>query len=116
MEKLDWMYATPSAQDGGTSALGGARMDDKAMEDYLLGKRRVDDVLKAGEKNVSWSKYHRTCTVTDIASLRSDRRPKQRLYRRPKRQLGDGYCGQDPRRSTACHQTAGASGVSSDDE
>lgn len=52
VEKLDWMYATPSAQDG-TSALGGTRMDEKAMEDYLLGKRRVDDVLKAGEKNVS---------------------------------------------------------------
>ena len=50
MDKLDWMYAAPSNEGG---ALGGARLGEKEMEDYLLGKRRVDEVLKAGEQNVS---------------------------------------------------------------
>lgn len=52
VEKMDWMYATPSA-GGENGALGGAKIDEKAMEDYLLGKRRVDDVLKSGDKSVS---------------------------------------------------------------
>jgi len=51
VEKLDWMYAAPSNEGG---ALGGARIGEKEMEDYLLGKRRVDEVLKAGEQNVSF--------------------------------------------------------------
>jgi hypothetical protein len=50
VEKLDWMYAAPNQGDSG--ALGGARIGEKEMEDYLLGKRRVDEVLGAGEKNV----------------------------------------------------------------
>ena len=49
VDKLDWMYAAPSNEGG---ALGGARIGEKEMEDYLLGKRRVDEVLKAGEQNV----------------------------------------------------------------
>jgi hypothetical protein len=50
VDKLDWMYAAPS-QEGG--ALGGARIGDREMEEYLLGKRRVDEVLAQGDKNVS---------------------------------------------------------------
>ena len=50
VDKLDWMYAAPGNEGG---ALGGHRMGDKEMEDYLLGKKRVDDVLSAGDKNVS---------------------------------------------------------------
>jgi hypothetical protein len=46
------MYAAPNQGDSG--ALGGARIGEKEMEDYLLGKRRVDEVLGAGEKNVGW--------------------------------------------------------------
>ncbi|GFZ45291.1 Pre-mRNA-splicing factor cwc25 [Saitozyma sp. JCM 24511] len=49
VDKLDWMYAAPS-QEGG--ALGGARIGDREMEEYLLGKRRVDEVLAQGDKNV----------------------------------------------------------------
>jgi hypothetical protein len=52
VDKLDWMYAAPS-QEGG--ALGGARIGDREMEEYLLGKRRVDEVLAQGDKNVSGS-------------------------------------------------------------
>jgi len=51
VDKLDWMYAAPSNEGG---VLGGARIGEKEMEDYLLGKRRVDEVLKAGEQNVGY--------------------------------------------------------------
>lgn len=94
VEKLDWMYATPSAQDG-ASALGGTRMDEKAMEDYLLGKRRVDDVLKAGEKNVS-AKGGKTQRNPDSFMSLADRRSKQGLYRRSECQQCHGYRRQDP--------------------
>lgn len=54
VEKLDWIYAAPSNEGG---ALGGARLGEREMEDYLLGKKRVDEVLAQGDKNVSlaWS-------------------------------------------------------------
>lgn len=50
VDKLDWMYAAPSNEG---NALGGARISETMMEDYLLGKRRVDDVLAQSDKNVS---------------------------------------------------------------
>lgn len=40
VDKVDWMYATPAAQ-GGPSA--------NELEDYLLGKKRVDKLLKGDE-------------------------------------------------------------------
>ena len=49
VEKLDWMYAS-SGNEGG--ALGGTRISETMMEDYLLGKRRVDEVLAQSDKNV----------------------------------------------------------------
>ena len=39
-EKLDWMYATPAT---GTSA------NSNDLEDYLLGKKRVDKLLIGNE-------------------------------------------------------------------
>lgn len=53
-ERLDWMYSA-SGNEGG--ALGGARISETMMEDYLLGKRRVDEVLAASDKNVSWKVF-----------------------------------------------------------
>ena len=50
VDKLDWMYAAPTNEGG---AMGGPRLGEREMEDYLLGKRRVDEVLKPGEQNVS---------------------------------------------------------------
>ena len=50
VDKLDWMYAAPSNEGG---ALGNAKISQSQMEDYLLGKRRVDEVLAAEDKNVS---------------------------------------------------------------
>ena len=69
VEKLDWMYAAPSGEGG---ALGGAKMGEREMEDYLLGMKRVDEVLAQGDKNVSYLNLVRaladdrlvTCTRT----------------------------------------------------
>lgn len=49
VEKLDWMYAAPGTESG---ALGGARIGEREMEEYLLGKKRVDEVLGQGDKNI----------------------------------------------------------------
>ncbi|KAI8382434.1 Pre-mRNA splicing factor-domain-containing protein [Blakeslea trispora] len=40
--KLDWMYASPNANLNGTA--------NNTMEDYLLGKKNVDDLLRAKQK------------------------------------------------------------------
>jgi hypothetical protein len=72
VEKLDWMYAAPSGEGG---ALGGAKMGEREMEDYLLGKKRVDEVLAQGDKNVSYLVLiitradGRSVTCTRILSL-----------------------------------------------
>ena len=39
-EKLEWMYATPAT---------GSNQNANELEDYLLGKKRVDQILTAGE-------------------------------------------------------------------
>lgn len=49
VDKLDWMYSAPN---GDANAMGG-RMTEHELEQYLLGKRRVDEVLAANDKNVS---------------------------------------------------------------
>ncbi|OCF41507.1 pre-mRNA-splicing factor CWC25 [Kwoniella heveanensis CBS 569] len=52
VEKMDWMYAAPGAEGG---ALGGQKLGEREMEEYLLGKKRVDEVLAQGDKNVGAS-------------------------------------------------------------
>ena len=39
-EKLEWMYATPATGTGANA---------NELEDYLLGKKRVDKILIGGE-------------------------------------------------------------------
>ncbi|BEI96331.1 hypothetical protein CcaverHIS631_0112800 [Cutaneotrichosporon cavernicola] len=46
VEKLDWMYAAPSS-----SGMGGGRTE-RELEDYLLGKKRVDEALRGADKDV----------------------------------------------------------------
>lgn len=48
-EKMEWMYATPAA---------GGSTNPNDLEDYLLGKRRVDKVL-TGDDNAKVSLW--TC-------------------------------------------------------
>jgi len=40
VEKLDWLYATPASGSGPNA---------NEMEEYLLGKKRVDKILIADE-------------------------------------------------------------------
>lgn len=40
-DKLDWMYATPASGGG---------IKGEELEDYLLGKRRVDSILKGDDE------------------------------------------------------------------
>ncbi|KAF2456860.1 N-terminal domain of CBF1 interacting co-repressor CIR-domain-containing protein, partial [Lineolata rhizophorae] len=40
MNRVDWMYNTPAAGQAGTT---------EEMEGYLLGKRRIDNLLKDNE-------------------------------------------------------------------
>lgn len=76
VDKLDWMYASPATADGG--ALGGAKLGEKQMEEYLLGKKRVDEVLKQSEESVGASSnkfqaVQNANTSMDIASkIRED--------------------------------------------
>lgn len=46
IDRVDWMYATPATTGSGSAA---------EMEDYLLGKKRVDKLLQ-GEENKEMSK------------------------------------------------------------
>jgi putative NADH-flavin reductase len=55
--KLDWMYASPNANLNGTN--------DNTMEDFLLGKKNVDELLRAKQREeiVSYQrKTPRHCT------------------------------------------------------
>ncbi|OCF55022.1 pre-mRNA-splicing factor CWC25 [Kwoniella mangroviensis CBS 10435] len=52
VEKMDWMYAAPGNEGG---ALGGQKIGEREMEEYLLGKKRVDEVLARGDKDVGAS-------------------------------------------------------------
>ncbi|WWC88763.1 uncharacterized protein L201_003676 [Kwoniella dendrophila CBS 6074] len=49
VDKMDWMYAAPGNEGG---ALGGQKLGEREMEEYLLGKKRVDEVLGRGDKDV----------------------------------------------------------------
>lgn len=40
--KLDWMYASPNANLNGAA--------DDTMEDFLLGKKNVDELLRAKQR------------------------------------------------------------------
>ena len=52
-DKLDWMYATPASGGG---------IKGEELEDYLLGKRRVDSILKGDdEKQVRFSPLSTNC-------------------------------------------------------
>lgn len=46
--KLDWMYASPNANLNGTA--------DDTMEDFLLGKKNVDELLRAKQRQEIVSK------------------------------------------------------------
>ncbi|KAI0257170.1 Pre-mRNA splicing factor-domain-containing protein, partial [Lactifluus subvellereus] len=64
-EKLEWMYATPAA---------GSSQNPNDLEDYLLGKKRVDKILiggeneKIGASHKNFIAVQKANTVRDIAA------------------------------------------------
>lgn len=86
------MYATP-ASGGGPSA--------NELEDYLLGKKRVDQILKGDE-----SKQVRLYNLGAAIKLTQELLGwsfAQKLYRSAECQYHSGYRCQDPRRPDVCN-------------
>ncbi|KAF8755909.1 N-terminal domain of CBF1 interacting co-repressor CIR [Rhizoctonia solani] len=61
VEKLEWMYATP-ATGGGPSA--------NELEDYLLGKKRVDQMLKGDESSKVGASHKNFIAVQNANNVR----------------------------------------------
>ncbi|PSS05457.1 hypothetical protein PHLCEN_2v3837 [Hermanssonia centrifuga] len=61
-EKLDWMYATPATGSG---------QNANELEDYLLGKKRVDKILTADE-NEKLGAAHKNFIATQYANTARD--------------------------------------------
>ncbi|KAI0756846.1 Pre-mRNA splicing factor-domain-containing protein [Daedaleopsis nitida] len=61
-EKLDWMYATPAT---------GSSQNANELEDYLLGKKRVDKILTADE-NEKVGAAHKNFIATQYANTIRD--------------------------------------------
>lgn len=107
------MYATPSTAEGG-GALGGQRIGEKDMEEYLLGKKRVDEVLKQGD-SVSNSPQPAIIAAKPLFPF-PDRRRTRAIHRCPKCQHCTRYRCQSPRGSPTCDQASGTTCLSSNDE
>lgn len=86
VEKLEWMYATPAA-GGGPSA--------NDLEEYLLGKKRVDQMLTGDEAaKVSCLSYlHFRSILTQYFYLGWC--CPQEFHRCAKRQHGPRHCSED---------------------
>jgi len=67
-EKLEWMYATPAT---------GINQNTNELEDYLLGKKRVDKILTAGE-NEKVGAAHKNFIATQYANTLRDTAAKVR--------------------------------------
>lgn len=82
-EKLEWMYSTPATGSGATT---------NDLEDYLLGKKRVDKIL-IGDENakVSQHSFSFECVIN---APHLDWRFSQELYRCPEREYPTRYCSQ----------------------
>ncbi|KAI0782372.1 Pre-mRNA splicing factor-domain-containing protein [Irpex lacteus] len=61
-EKLDWMYATPAT---------GSSQNSNELEDYLLGKKRVDKIL-VGTENEKVGAAHKNFIATQYANTARD--------------------------------------------
>ncbi|KAK7695177.1 hypothetical protein QCA50_002367 [Cerrena zonata] len=61
-EKLDWMYATPAT---------GSSQNQNELEDYLLGKKRVDKIL-VGDEHEKIGALHKNFIATQYANTARD--------------------------------------------
>lgn len=76
-EKLEWMYATPATGSGANA---------NELEEYLLGKKRVDKILTAGENERVRPTHHRL-VVVDTDPMMPGWCHAQELHCHPERQL-----------------------------
>ncbi|KAI5284403.1 RNA-splicing factor, partial [Ascosphaera acerosa] len=63
LERVEWMYNGPSDQAGG--AAGGGSGTTEEMEGYLLGKRRIDHLLKGKDADVQKLKMDAAGAIRD---------------------------------------------------
>jgi hypothetical protein len=63
VEKVDWMYNAPAS---------GSNIDKNELEDYLLGKKRVDKLLKADE-GLQHSRGNQEGPISEQKAIGSDR-------------------------------------------
>ncbi len=102
------MYATPAT---------GSSQNSNELEDYLLGKKRVDKILVGteNEKVRTISKMSFIGSCTHIQSHYVGRGCPQELYCNTIREYGQGYCFQDTRGPSLCYQTTGAGRIPGSD-
>jgi len=67
-EKLEWMYSTPATGSGPSA---------NELEDYLLGKKRVDKIL-TGDENDKVGAAHKSFIATQFANTARDTAAKVR--------------------------------------
>ena len=63
VDKVDWMYNAPAS---------GSNVDKGELEDYLLGKKRVDKLLK-GEEGLQHSRGNQEGPISEQKAVGSDR-------------------------------------------
>lgn len=118
-ERVDWMYAAPAEGNG---------PNPDELEAYLLGKKRVDKLLKGNEEKVRSRdslRAFRCSACVDLSLACSPCAaprpahgggPRRLVPVPPERQHLAGHGVQDPRGPDARHQAAGATPVREDDE
>lgn len=95
-EKLEWMYTTPAT---------GSNQNPNDLEDYLLGKKRVDKILTADENAKVYPvflfplPFLMCCLVGSFA---------QELHRGSECQHCPRYCLENSRGSVTCDEATGA--------
>ena len=85
-EKLEWMYATPAT---------GSSQNANELEDYLLGKKRVDKMLTADE-NEKVSTDLSLATKQHLITWTTDWSCAQELHRHSVREHCARHCSEDP--------------------
>lgn len=95
-EKLEWMYTTPAT---------GSNQNPNDLEDYLLGKKRVDKILTADENEKARRILSFYVFLSDLCPVGS---LPQELHRRPECQHYPRYRLESSRGSVTCDEATGA--------
>uniref|UniRef100_V5EYS4 CBF1-interacting co-repressor CIR N-terminal domain-containing protein n=1 Tax=Kalmanozyma brasiliensis (strain GHG001) TaxID=1365824 RepID=V5EYS4_KALBG len=98
VDKVDWMYATPATTGSNSAA---------EMEDYLLGKKRVDKLLQ-GEENKEVSKSSQKSLISlqsansarDLAAKKQDEQRKEEMRQQKLREMEQNARSMEEQRSS----------------